>query len=119
LFERREIDDGDLQPEIVVAEAALSDPHKERRLTALESGSPLRARATVVSLVPACRGLAVTRAGSAADALAGLVLRDATMDVVENHQTSTPRSRATWSRVRSLDRASNVALTTFIAFVEP
>ena len=62
-----------------------------------------------------CRG--PTRA--AADALRFLVLLDADVDVVQVHDSVTPRSRSTSCRVRSCCSAASVALTRFVGLFEP
>ena len=58
-------------------------------------GDELVAGAGALALVAAAGGLAVAGAGAAADALPRLVLVDAAMDVVQIHDSETPRSRST------------------------
>jgi hypothetical protein len=69
--------------------------------------------------VAAAGRLAVAGAAATTNPLTGLVFMNSTMDVINNHQTSTPRRRAMSSRVRNFDKAFIVALTMFTGLLEP
>ena len=64
-------------------------------------------------------GLALAGAGAAAEATLLLVLLNAAIDVVQIHDSETPRSRSTSPAVRSFNSASMVALTRFVGLVLP
>ena len=104
---------------LAVIEAPLGNPPGQGSLAAGITEAASRSRTAVPALVAAGRGLAVPGARTAADAFAVLPLVNAPVDVVEDHQTCTPRSRATSSRVRNCLKPSKVALIRLIGLVEP
>ena len=102
-----------------VDEPALGDAAGQGHLAALEHRADLEPLARGMALVPLARGLALARADPPADPLPLLTLMNALMDVVQLHQSVTPRRRAISSLVRSCVRALIAALTRFSLFVDP
>src|SRR5690606_28257287 len=107
---RLQLGDVDLQhlsSKLVVVETPFGDDPGERHLSSREPATPRGATAAEEALVPATSRLAVSGPRAPANALPLLAFCNSAMDVVDNHEISSPRSRATSSRVRNRERASN------------
>ena len=119
LIQLADVDDSHAAGELAIIETAFGDSPGQGRLAAGIAQAIRRPRTAVKALVAAGRGLAVAGTRTATDPFAVFALMNAPVDVVEDHQTCTPRSRATSSRVRSCLKPSKVALIRLIGLVEP
>src|SRR5262249_603911 len=103
-----------------VAEAALGDATEQRHLAAFKDFRRFVGAGTgAVAVAGGGGGVAVAAADAPAHALLAPPLLDAVVNGAQVHYSSTPRSRATSSRVRSCSSPSMVALTTLMALVLP
>src|SRR5690606_23282513 len=100
-------------------ETPLGDAAHQRHRTTLEGRMDRPAGPRRLSLVASAGRLPLTRPWPSAQALPLFVPHDPAVDVVQSHDSDTPRSRSTSSCVLNWDRASKVALTNRIGLLVP
>src|SRR5262245_44254548 len=115
-----DVDHVELPGEHAVREPPLGEAAEQRGLATDERDAREACPgARELALVPEPGGLAVPGPDASADPALGLAFLAAGVNVGQVHYSSTPRSRAVSSRVRSCIRPSSVALTRLIGFVLP